>query len=50
MVPIHLERALNDLRIDWPKFNSIPLIDKANRLMWDALKLIDQQLEEEEEE
>ena len=48
MVLVNLERALRDLRIDWPNFNSIPHIDKANQLMWDALKLIEEQLGEEE--
>ena len=49
MVPLHLERAARDLRVDWPRFNSIPNIDKANQMIWDALKLIELQLEEEEE-
>ena len=40
--------AADVLRSDWPNFNSIPKIDKANSKLWDALQLIEEQLEEEE--
>jgi len=40
--------AVEILRTDWPNFNSIPKIDKANSKLWDALRLIEEQLEEEE--
>jgi len=41
-------RAADILRSDWPNFNSIENVDKANSKLWDAIKLLEQQLEEEE--
>ena len=43
-----LVRAAEILRSDWPNFNSIGNIDQANVKIWDAIKLIEEQLEEEE--
>lgn len=39
--------ATEILRSDWPNFNSIKNIDKANVKLWDAIKLIEEQLDQE---